>query len=123
MRPPWRRGIEDPGNADAPIAKAIRRVEMRFDPDFFLRSSRDIPREATALAALERDVRIRCGWSGVGVSLDRTRAGRTAQWCSSTVVGDEIQRLCWIVRRRTWLAHAASFLEGVLRLLLRIVTL
>ena len=40
-------------------------------------------------------------------NIARTR--RATQWFPASVAGNEVERLCRIVRRRTWLSHASSW--------------
>ena len=73
-----------------------------------LRRAGDIAREASTVAAPERDLRPRRGRRVGGISLDGARTGRTAERPATSITRNQMKRLRWVVRVRTWLSHAPS---------------
>src|SRR5688500_13672477 len=73
-----------------------------------LRGAGDVAGDAAAGGATKGHVAARRRRGVIRTPLDGTRAARTAQRRSAPVVGDEVQCLCGIVRRRTRLAHRPS---------------
>jgi hypothetical protein len=74
-----------------------------------LRRSSDVVRRSPAALAPEGHVGVRRRWNLAGITLDRARAGRTAEGRSTSIVADEEECLGGIVRIRTWLAHMVSY--------------
>ena len=71
-------------------------------------SAGDVPGESAALPTLQGDLRARRRREVVGGSLDLPRTGRAAERRAVTVVRDQVERLHWVIRSRTRLAHWPS---------------
>ena len=81
-----------------------------------LRRSGYIVCRSSAAFAAERHVRVGRRRNLMGIPLDRSRAGGTAEGRSAAIVADQKQSLSRIVRIRTWLAHeVSSVLHAALR--------
>jgi hypothetical protein len=90
-----------------------------------LRRAGDVMRCSAAALAPQRDVGVLRGRYLSRVALNGSRAGRTTQRRTATVVADEEKGLSGIVRVRTWLAHELSSCNehGAARFASRRVTL
>ena len=68
----------------------------------------DVPGQSAALPALQGDLRSRRRREVVGGALDLPRTGWAAKRRAVTVVRDQVERLHWVIRSRTRLAHWPS---------------
>jgi hypothetical protein len=72
-------------------------------------SASDVPRNPPTCFTAQRHVTARRRWHERGLSLKLSgRAGRAYQWNTCTIAGDQIQRLCRVVRRGPRLTHVPS---------------